>query len=211
MAIDFPNSPALDEEFTSGSRTWVWTGAVWNTVETALVLGPTGPEGPLGPTGPTGFPTGGTAGQIIVKASSTDYDTAWDNGIPEYDVYESGTTHTVVGSAYLQFTTSGAVALEAQIVTTTSSACEIALNGYAINTGNNNSYVKIVRFDGSTSVDVYENYVDPSQALTLSVIDTHDLASGTTVTYRLFGRSSAAGNVTLGQVGDIHLWVKELN
>ena len=35
-----------------------------------------GAEGPEGPAGP-GIPTGGTAGQFLVKASSADYDTAW--------------------------------------------------------------------------------------------------------------------------------------
>jgi hypothetical protein len=44
--------------------------------------GPPGPTGPAGPTGPTGsagpgVPTGGTAGQELVKNSSTNYDTAW--------------------------------------------------------------------------------------------------------------------------------------
>lgn len=41
--------------------------------------GPTGPQGPQGNTGPAGqgVPTGGTAGQILEKQSSTNYDTAW--------------------------------------------------------------------------------------------------------------------------------------
>ena len=38
--------------------------------------GPQGEEGPEGPAGP-GIPTGGTAGQFLVKASSANYDTAW--------------------------------------------------------------------------------------------------------------------------------------
>ena len=53
------------------------------------IQGPTGVEGPTGPTGATGpqgatgavgqgVPAGGVADQIIVKQSSTDYDTAWD-------------------------------------------------------------------------------------------------------------------------------------
>jgi hypothetical protein len=50
--------------------------------------GPTGPQGIQGPTGPAGpagadgadgegVPTGGTTGQVLAKASGTDYDTAW--------------------------------------------------------------------------------------------------------------------------------------
>jgi hypothetical protein len=30
MAIDFPNSPALDDIYTVGSRTWTWTGSIWD-------------------------------------------------------------------------------------------------------------------------------------------------------------------------------------
>ena len=35
--------------------------------------GPAGPEGPAGP----GVPSGGTAGQVLKKASGADYDTEW--------------------------------------------------------------------------------------------------------------------------------------
>lgn len=38
--------------------------------------GPVGPPGPVGPAG-QGVPTGGTVNQVLVKASGTDYDTAW--------------------------------------------------------------------------------------------------------------------------------------
>jgi hypothetical protein len=31
-AIDFPNSPTVNQEFTSGSRTWIWNGTVWNSL-----------------------------------------------------------------------------------------------------------------------------------------------------------------------------------
>jgi microcystin-dependent protein len=65
MAINFPDSPTVDDLFTVNDRTWKWSGSTWTTVE-ALTLGPTGPTGALGPTGPTGAdstvtgPTGNT-------------------------------------------------------------------------------------------------------------------------------------------------------
>lgn len=31
MALDFPTSPVLNEEYTSGLRTWVWNGSAWDT------------------------------------------------------------------------------------------------------------------------------------------------------------------------------------
>ena len=40
--------------------------------------GATGATGPQGPAGP-GVPSGGTAGQVLKKASGTDYDTEWAN------------------------------------------------------------------------------------------------------------------------------------
>lgn len=40
--------------------------------------GETGPQGPAGPAGP-GVPTGGTAGQVLAKVDSTDYNTQWVN------------------------------------------------------------------------------------------------------------------------------------
>lgn len=47
-AIDFPNSPTVGQVFTSGARSWVWTGTVWDAntgsattgaVETFLLMG----------------------------------------------------------------------------------------------------------------------------------------------------------------------------
>jgi hypothetical protein len=50
-AIDFPNSPELNDLFTVGLRTWKWNGTFWESVGTT---GPTGPTGPSGPSGPEG-------------------------------------------------------------------------------------------------------------------------------------------------------------
>jgi hypothetical protein len=30
MAIDFPSSPTLDQQFTSGGTSWIWDGSKWN-------------------------------------------------------------------------------------------------------------------------------------------------------------------------------------
>ena len=49
-AIDFPNAPELNDEFTSGNTTWQWDGVSWNTIRTPIV-GPTGPTGPSGEDG----------------------------------------------------------------------------------------------------------------------------------------------------------------
>jgi hypothetical protein len=65
-AIDFPNTPTVDQIFSVGNRAWQWTGQAWDTVE-QVVVGPTGPAstvpgppGATGPTGPANGPTGPT-------------------------------------------------------------------------------------------------------------------------------------------------------
>lgn len=30
MALNFPDSPTVNQEFTSNGRTWIWDGYVWN-------------------------------------------------------------------------------------------------------------------------------------------------------------------------------------
>lgn len=75
MPIDFPDTPAVDEQFTVGETTWYWTGAVWRLLISEGVqgdLGPTGPTGPAGPTGPgiTG-PTGPTGPGITGPTGPT--------------------------------------------------------------------------------------------------------------------------------------------
>lgn len=49
------------------------------TIDAGVVVGDTGPEGPEGPAGADGVsvPSGGSAGDVLVKASGTDYDFIW--------------------------------------------------------------------------------------------------------------------------------------
>jgi hypothetical protein len=63
MAINFPNSPTLNEEFTAGDRTWIWDGTVWNSKETAFTT--------------PGIPTGGATAQLLAKVDGADYNTEW--------------------------------------------------------------------------------------------------------------------------------------
>ncbi len=52
MAINFPDSPAINDIFTAGDRTWIWTGTVWNSVVSStgggasVTVGATEPENP---------------------------------------------------------------------------------------------------------------------------------------------------------------------
>jgi len=38
-AIDFPNSPTVNQTFTVGSRTWKWTGIAWDIVVATQIFG----------------------------------------------------------------------------------------------------------------------------------------------------------------------------
>ena len=96
-AIDFPNSPALNEEFTSGNTTWKWDGVSWNVVRTPLV-GPTGPQGATGPTGPIGptgsagalGPTGPTGAQGIWTVTSSNPPSNAEEGDSWFDPNTGG-------------------------------------------------------------------------------------------------------------------------
>lgn len=50
MAIDFPDSPSVNDTYTVGGATWIWTGSVWQ--RTDATVGPTGPKGDTGPSEP---------------------------------------------------------------------------------------------------------------------------------------------------------------
>jgi len=80
-AIDFPDSPSVNDTFTDGTSTWIWTGSFWNLV-ISPVVGPTGPTGESGAdstvTGPTG-PTGVFATEAATPPGSADVGDAWFN------------------------------------------------------------------------------------------------------------------------------------
>jgi hypothetical protein len=61
MPLDFPPTPSVNELYTYGGYSWIWTGSAWN-VYSASPTGNTGATGPQGNTGPQG-PTGATGSQ----------------------------------------------------------------------------------------------------------------------------------------------------
>lgn len=62
-----------------------------NWVEIPMIKGDTGATGPAGQDGQdgqdgVGVPSGGTQGQVLAKASATDYDTTWVTPVTMTDV-----------------------------------------------------------------------------------------------------------------------------
>lgn len=96
-AIDFPNSPSVNQTFTVGERTWKWTGTTWDVVVTTQVTGPQGEPG-------EGVAAGGTTGQILAKNSGTDYDTEWvDNQTISYSHNQNAVSYNWVITHNLGF------------------------------------------------------------------------------------------------------------
>lgn len=105
-AIDFPNTPELNDTFTAGPQTWIWTGQAWNLVISS-VIGPTGPTGPEGSasnvTGPTG-PTGIFSTVSDTPPGSPDEGDAWFNSATGqiyvyYDSYWVESASSSIGPA----------------------------------------------------------------------------------------------------------------
>jgi hypothetical protein len=112
-AIDFPNSPTLNQTYTNGIQTYSWNGTAWRLVRTSAVgptgptgapgldstaIGATGPQGPTGPqgiTGPTGAASTVTGPQGVTGPTGTFAVTAWTTYTP---VLTASTTNPVIGN-----------------------------------------------------------------------------------------------------------------
>jgi len=78
MALTFPGSPAIDDQTTTGGRTYQWTGYAWDLVGSGIA----------GPTGPAGS---GTPVVIAVGTGSGDQPTNLALGGNVYDITFNGT------------------------------------------------------------------------------------------------------------------------
>ena len=111
------------------------------------IQGPQGPRGPTGATGATGatgngVPTGGTTGQVLIKNSSTNYDTVWsDNLITAWNTgnaafIQANTATTIAQAAYNQANTGAGSTFTQSAYDQANTATIIAQAAYAqANTG----------------------------------------------------------------------------
>jgi hypothetical protein len=94
-AIDFPDSPTLDQVYTSGDRSWKWDGTVWNSLAKTL----------------EGFPVGGSQYEVLVKNSGTDFDAVWSNNL-------TNTNHITLDTAPTSIpTTTGTISWDTDMET----------------------------------------------------------------------------------------------
>lgn len=69
MPLTFPSNPTLNQQTTTGGRTYQWNGQAWNLVGSGIA-GPTGPTGATSTvTGPTG-PTGASYTNVVVTPTA---------------------------------------------------------------------------------------------------------------------------------------------
>jgi hypothetical protein len=97
-AIDFPDTPDVNDVFTVGDRSWRWTGSVWLSIP-VVALGPTGPTGASGPTGPAGsFIASATAPESPAEGDVW-YNTTTSRQFVYYDSFWVEATTAVAGPA----------------------------------------------------------------------------------------------------------------
>lgn len=48
MALNFPDTPSVNQVYTSGSNSWQWNGTVWNAISSTTVIQSYGPTGATG-------------------------------------------------------------------------------------------------------------------------------------------------------------------
>jgi hypothetical protein len=117
------------------------------------IPGPTGPSGgPTGPTGPSGpgIPVGGTVGQILAKASNTDYDVDW------ITITASTGTSTGISGSSLQSRTVSSGATGSLNSSTTATLNLTGFKTYVVQKIQTNypSWVRLYSDDASRTIDI---------------------------------------------------------
>ena len=87
MAIDFPNSPSINDVHSDGLESWTWTGYAWKRIPDPGAKGEPGIQGPTGPTGLTGSQGDkGEPGNVLAKGVKGDVGEKGEKG----DVFAKG-------------------------------------------------------------------------------------------------------------------------
>jgi hypothetical protein len=92
-AIDFPDSPEVNDIFTAGDRSWKWNGIAWQTVTTRI-----GATGPTGPTGPDGSFLVSPTQPAIATEGDVWYDSSDGRMFVYYDGFWVESNNSIVGA-----------------------------------------------------------------------------------------------------------------
>lgn len=162
----------------------------WN--EIGPIQGPEGPQGETGPQGPTGpagedgtdgvgVPEGGTAGQVLAKASSADFDTEWVTPAAGGDK---------IKWTQLFFNSNPSASWEGTTITLTSEQNQlpmfISIEYYPDNTHLTNVYI--------SKAQPLMNYTNAVQIFVLR----NDLYFNTTILARICTYNKANGTIEIG-------------
>ena len=103
-ALAFPSSPSIDDIFTSGSRSWKWTGSRWAVIPT--LVPPSRLSGEGAETGDI-LVYDGSAWQAVplTEGGSTIARAAWDSPYHYYGTAPTGTAESATGWTITRMTT----------------------------------------------------------------------------------------------------------
>jgi hypothetical protein len=188
--------------------------------------GPTGATGPTGPTGATGagVAAGGTTGQVLAKASTTDYDTTWVTsagmvypaaGIPNSTGSAWGTSYGVTGTGSVVLSNSPTIAGTELIVNSTNTyinggfdvgsiGAPVTINGIGTNLGTSgDGDITIGNIYGySTIINSPSVYATGALQLTGSATVAQNIASNqTSGSLQIGGTAQTSGTITIGGTG----------
>jgi hypothetical protein len=165
---------------------------------TELGLSIPGVQGPVG----QGFPSGGTAGQLIIKQSATDYDVAWGSTISGITINSS-----IASGLTLQGTISGGTFVSSAISGATVNAP--AISGGTINNATlSGSIANVSTISGGTFVAASMSGVTIfASTLSGNTFQSANIASGTfssplLISPTISGNVVASGGVTVFASGN---------
>jgi len=183
---------------------YVWDGSAWSSLGT--LAGPQGPTGATGATGAAGadgadgadgvgVDAGGTTGQVLAKASNTDYDTEWVS-LTTADIYviacsdETTALTTGTGKVTFRMPTAGTLTAVKATVTTAPAGSALIVD---INEGGTSVL--------STKLSVDDGEKTSATAATPAVISDSALANDAEITIDIdqvgSGTAGAGLKVTL--------------
>lgn len=155
MAIDFPNSPSVDQQYTVGDRTWTWNGSYWALTLTSSTF--TASDNP---------PSGASAGDFWFESDTGKtfvyYDSYWvevAGRAGSTTITSSGSSVSVSGAdGEIQYASSGSLASSTSFTwDNASTALTIAGNIVANNvTANANIVADSIKID-SGGTPIYLN------------------------------------------------------